>query len=1002
MLVTQYDNGTFEDVLANWNGIYLNGQDSRFSRSNDVAFAGAFSMKYVTDGALDASFGDFTFAVDLSFPVLGVAYKLEVYVYSNQAISTTDDDCVLALTPFAANLGDFEILDCQVSRVADITAAGWVKLSLTFIANAGQAWFSVIRLFDTIPTNQPSLESYVFLNNYIGTPGGTSVEGNLLYFDSLAADQSFAQGDVNRKLYGIENRFLLSNGSEVFEIEEPINWDKVLIKVEYDEKTYGYRYEFTDGEIMLEFDQPAGMEILEEVYENLGTEGVANLTFGEVDNDDNFTVLFEAEIDFREYKELINTVEAPIRRKSISDTLNARFDEKVNLFQEITFDAQAIPPLVPTKLYLHPKQIFLRSKSLYNENVDLNFGDVTSNPLTKVIPPFKQVYGDIDGQVDPIPPLGQVLYQGFDLPAGQNRRKLNIQVSGRISIDREFSDPVATVGLRIEVQENYSQPVPDVTIYEDSATLGGTDQGTFTALRLLNEDIIIEKDTAIFVYFFISSSSAGTYSNVTLIDDDDAKLQIGESTLFPGLLVDSVRIFEAVNRQLQLITNRNDLLKSDILGRVDLGYAATGKLGKGHVLNGRMIRGFSDQRLEMSMKDWVDATNGLYNTGISIERDNNLNEFVRHDEAEFFFNTEDEVYVFETIDADSYNKEPARDIIYNAFEFEFAKFPDDNEANTIDEWMTNLAYTARDIKRNKKKLNVKIDWILSSYYIELTRQQTIRFRVDILNQEEEEQPSYKTDDDIFYIEANETPISSFAFTGGVFDSVEQSLLLNGWYVPVVIGEQITFTGTGSNNTTLTIIDVDHDIFSDTAKIFFAEDVVDETTAGSMSFSERFTAKRDEDFDDVLDILYPETAYNLEHHLRRIVARWEPFIISSTYYAGGPYIFSSGKRNKQILTNPTVGTTYRENDAVPPPNGANHLFIPNYINFEAPFTFKEADDIRKKYENRSQLNDNFGYWTWINPKTGQPESGYLQEYEFDPVKEKCKFRFKQRNPNRSTN
>ncbi len=80
------------------------------------------------------------------------------------------------------------------------------------------------------------------------------------------------------RLVDVEGRVLPAGGFEQF-ADDPIGWESINIHLKRG-KEHGVNYEFTDGEVALEFDAATGKELIERVYARAGSDGIIGFQYG--------------------------------------------------------------------------------------------------------------------------------------------------------------------------------------------------------------------------------------------------------------------------------------------------------------------------------------------------------------------------------------------------------------------------------------------------------------------------------------------------------------------------------------------------------------------------------------------------------------------------------------------------------------------------------------------------------------------------------------------------
>lgn len=151
--------------------------------------------------------------------------------------------------------------------------------------------------------------------------------------------------------------YLVINGVDN-EIEEPIGWDQVNIKIKRDDRTHGIIYEFSDGEVDLTFDCPAGAELLRAEYDSLGNDALVQLKFGYIDNNNIFQQQYEGVLNFNSYRlDDVGHVSCSVKNTPFEELLRTRFDTLVDLETDQTLDGDPLVPLDPIDTWLYSKKL---------------------------------------------------------------------------------------------------------------------------------------------------------------------------------------------------------------------------------------------------------------------------------------------------------------------------------------------------------------------------------------------------------------------------------------------------------------------------------------------------------------------------------------------------------------------------------------------------------------------------------------------------------------------
>ena len=128
--------------------------------------------------------------------------------------------------------------------------------------------------------------------------------------------------------------------------------------------------------------------------------------------------------------------------------------------------------------------------------------------------------------------------------------------------------------------------------------------------------------------------------------------------------------------------------------------------------------------------------------------------------------------------------------------------------------------------------------------------------------------------------------------------------------------------------------------------------------------------------DTSGIINPGTVYNWRYSPARAVRNHLNFIGASAFRGSAFWPFNGGEGNYTAVLN---GLSEEANIL----NFPDTIFTPEEIRLRAPLTFTQYSEI---------LVNPRGLFTWISPITGEEESGYLEEVNYNPSEYEADFRF----------
>lgn len=1032
-LITRYTNGTFEGALGTWSAEFGFASTAQIQDPAEF-YEGANSVRFTTDelnvaGSIN---GVDTFML-CRFPgVATESYEVTARIKVNDDIP---DDAVFYIDPFSpifTNEKKGYTVPVRASQAKD----GWIELRANFYATpfSGDIAFQINVLYNSAALLEASEffppgyeEFYSLLYGFTAAtdiPAGAYVWVDAMYGDAKAIPDLSSGQFGPRRLYYVENVFYIEVGAQRFFIEEPIKWDDVNIQIIFDEKTKAYRFEFSDKDVLLEFDNRSGRTILRQLRRGKGVQAEARLLFGEYDRiADELTIHYTGDINFEEAEDTETVFRCNIERQSFGEKLRSRYDKRVNIFAEESLGGLPRPELTAKELFLHPRLLSYTADAKYNENVpeaqSLDPQDFDPSPgddgiVYTNITPFKKSSNNIDGYSDPIAPDGRLVYAGLDLPEGITKRRFFIECGMSFKYTKTGSPqpPVAGFGV-VKISNISGGGTPDGVPIVSSNPVGfvqngGILAGTYNVVGAFSGFVELGPDEALFfrstVWNTVEGSPAVVYSGFEYTDVENFYLRIREQTVFAPNLVRAHLLHEVVNRQLELVTDKANVLRSTLLGRIDIGYAANGCAAYTFSMDGKIIRNLPDKPFNLSTKEWFNSLDALYCTAMSIERDEDDNEYVRYEELPYFFR---DVMLLALSVISNYKNRPASKYLFSGISARFKKYPQDNQQDSIEDFHTEMNYIT-PLSKIDNDLDIQIDAILSGYYIEYTRRES--FKDNPTN-------AYETDNDLFLIAAKQSA-GSYEGASVILDEDTNTITVIG-IIPAVpgdlgIGKQLitlaNATGDAENGT-FTIESVEIPYTYDRIIITVVEDlsstgpgtadVTLETPDGPVT--NRFEAERDEDFDIVTGVTFPKSAYNLKHHLKRVVARWAKVFQCGWVWAmdtpGVVLKFVEGKNNTSARTRlkDSVTCTLGDSERLDRMDSASEvvsrfdraIFSGEESEFDAPLTWTTFNYIRTAFEGRNPDGKNYGYIQYPTP-FGTTERGWVIKMKFKPNSQNCHF------------
>lgn len=519
--------------------------------------------------------------------------------------------------------------------------------------------------------------------------------------------------------------FRLLVGSTTTNVQEPIKWDAVTITAERDMKWHGWNWQYSDGEIQLEFDCPAGKDILEEQFDLHGNDAEVEFLFGYTYKGVEYEQ-YRGKIDFNTYKRYPSKVAAVVVRKDYMDLLQSRMDEKFTLTAEETMGGEPIAGIPGSDITLHGKVFATRYILNQNETKEGDYGSLFDTASFLVIP---DTTGPIVSEIQQAFEYAASVYAQKDQPYDFDLYAFKLQNDGTYDI---------SITLNATTEFNY-QPIGDILSTKDYtqelvfairrngtvtetvlASVSGSVQGAnVTRVHAWNNTYTVSLDLVTndeIFYFIRHNLETDRRSRIKYYQTNlDWTIDAVESK--PDSLCRVWWLDDVAGYGVQSTTDNGLRMKSRWIEKAGGNFTNDSPFSLYVVTNGYNIRRFIDPErpLQVSMKDVLGTVNAITAAGYGLEKFGR-DWLLRIEPVEYFFQDVLILYIEET---EKYEEEVAREKIYNAVDIGYQKYEEDG-IQQLDEFNTRHEYLT-PIKTYKGKLEARSPFIASGYSLEQSR-----------------------------------------------------------------------------------------------------------------------------------------------------------------------------------------------------------------------------------------------------------------------------------------
>lgn len=480
-------------------------------------------------------------------------------------------------------------------------------------------------------------------------------------------------------------------GEKLTLIDDPINWNENDKTLKRSEKTYGVYTELSKN---LKFTKQAAT-FLRQAYLFRDIEAKVKLyEYRSYPNKDGFYLHSAGQFDFSDYESEENTVSIPFKTGGITQIVESKYNEKFELERTESIDGADIGEFdSKIDIALTSRRILLISSyKLLNEGRSESFGasnparcivmDILSNSDEANIQPvvYEPLAGSAGGGSYVIyPSAAQYFYFNCDLP---KTISLILKFNARIS---------CLVGSRLDVyllHTDSNDVVKSNTIILDTSFASGQ----FEYSVDWSQEVDLAQGDNLCLYYLASGDPAGS-AIINYVEFTDFIFDVTEDSIRDNTTTVGVFMHEVGQRLMQILTGDNNSFLSYFYGRTDIGYNTDGDFARNALVLGFWIRQFYDKNFEISIKDFIESSNAIHNTGYTIETIEEK-EFLVVEDMKYFFQPQIGIVINEQVS--NINRKAAKDLAYSNLMIGYEEPSGDNlyeEAMGLDEYNTQTGYT---------------------------------------------------------------------------------------------------------------------------------------------------------------------------------------------------------------------------------------------------------------------------------------------------------------------
>tara|TARA_R110000782_G_scaffold268468_2_gene364969 strand:- start:675 stop:3023 length:2349 start_codon:yes stop_codon:yes gene_type:complete len=411
-----------------------------------------------------------------------------------------------------------------------------------------------------------------------------------------------------------------------------------------------------------------GRAFIKNIYALYGVNAKIRLTKDERNpSTDVFERQYSGFLDLFSYEDFEDVVSVKFISSNLLKTIKSRENEKIELDRLTTFSGLVIPSLDNKKVSLNGRDIFLQSELLtdpeqsvtnfiiQSDTGNWRYGALGVNTALKsssdirVQAVFPNSGEEIGGGVPDVGLVAQLFYADND-----RDKTLNININVTATLDLvQYSSPISSGFLQLVLAKYDGGTDYNIVDREILQTYSGL----FTGVEFdvdasyVNSSYYLKKGESLSLQFYwgaeLGSGGVSTGRFEIQAEDIICSIKIEEDSFFDATTSDVLLPHETLERYLKIITDEDNILLTNVLGRTDTSpsYELDGEAALIGATHGFKIRGFAPSEDEenrykpmtSTLKDWYTSYFNTWNLGMGLETVG-FTEKIRLEKKSYFYN----------------------------------------------------------------------------------------------------------------------------------------------------------------------------------------------------------------------------------------------------------------------------------------------------------------------------------------------------------------------------
>jgi hypothetical protein len=506
--------------------------------------------------------------------------------------------------------------------------------------------------------------------------------------------------EVKYKL--INNDLGTTSGTEKdpFLKTDPKNWDDSEKTLKRSTKTYGVYTELSKN---LEFSED-GADFLRIAKEARDIE--ADVVLEEWRNHpnlDGFYLHSTGYFDFSTFSSDENYVKVAFKTGGLNPIIESQLSQSFELDREDSLTGVELSPLSTIIAELKSRKILLIS-SLNTDNFDgtpyvsetYNLNDLPNAPI---IPPLTLI-AQSDSRINSVIPI--------------NEEQVSFSTANPSDCFYNFNDVTKVLKIKVDYDFEYVGSAGSATLFEPQIYLWRYNgigynydapfykiindaEDSFEQKRFVGDveyEIELQPEDSLVISVQIIPTNVGTMSNYYYnYKFNKFEVSITEDSIRAESNTKAVFMHEVGDRLMKILTGEDNKFYSEFYGREDIGYNETSEYALTALALGFWVRKFDDKKIEVSLKDFLESSNAIHNTGYTISDVDGTEKLVLED-MKYFFNDFTGIRLTEQVS--DVERKVASDFYSSKMEFGYKRPDGENlyeEAMGLDEYNTKTTYS---------------------------------------------------------------------------------------------------------------------------------------------------------------------------------------------------------------------------------------------------------------------------------------------------------------------